>query len=63
LTALKGEGGAAALLSLCDVAELPLTITAFLDQVYAQSTMPPSSTESQAMIAASPPTAEPVVED
>ncbi len=34
LKGLKGEGGAAKLLELCTVAELPPTITAFLSDVY-----------------------------
>lgn len=34
LRGLKGEGGAARLLELCDMDELPQTITAFLGEVY-----------------------------
>jgi putative ATP-dependent endonuclease of OLD family len=34
LKALKGEGGAARLVDLCTVAELPPTITGFLGEIY-----------------------------
>lgn len=38
--ALKGNGYAARLINLCDVAELPASITGFLDRVYADFPRP-----------------------
>ena len=40
LKGLKGEGGAARLLELCDTNELPSTITTFMDEVYARYPWP-----------------------
>lgn len=40
LKGLKGEGGAARLLELCDPNELPPTITAFMDKVYSRYPRP-----------------------
>ena len=36
----KGNGYAARLLDLCDVAELPVSITGFLDRIYADFPKP-----------------------
>ena len=40
LKGMKGDGGAARLLSLCDINEMPPTITAFLSEIYQQYPKP-----------------------
>lgn len=37
---MKGEGGAAHLLELCDPSELPTTIVTFLDDIYSRFPRP-----------------------
>jgi putative ATP-dependent endonuclease of OLD family len=56
LKGLKGEGGAARLLELCDTDELPSTITAFLSEVY-QRYPKPKRREVLADAAGAPPVA------
>lgn len=54
LKGLKGEGGAARLLSLCSVAELPPTITAFLDEIYQRYPKPKRKLADSVEAAAAP---------
>ncbi len=54
LKGLKGEGGAARLLDLCAVGELPPTITAFLTEIYQRYPKPARKLPEVAPVAADP---------
>lgn len=54
LKGLKGEGGAARLLDLCTVGELPPTITAFLTEIYQRYPKPTRKLPEAASVAADP---------
>lgn len=54
LKGLKGEGGAARLLDLCAVGELPPTITAFLTEIYQRYPKPARKLPEAAPVAADP---------